>query len=465
MKKIILLIFTVFLVISITDLQGQNLKRRGTLGIKAVDINDSTYKYLLDSCLNRNDNKESIPVKGIFVWDIMPDLTAEKMKIQKNDVIIKINETDIESIGIYRNLMKSLREGDNISITINRSGNEIIVRGKMSMLPLETSEKYDIIYDEVKFKDGYLRLIINKPKGQGKFKSILFIPGYMCYSLDNIGKHPYGQVVDKLCEAGYVVMRCEKPGMGDCMETPDCFDIDYFTELDAFMEGYKKLMTYDFADKENLFVFGHSLGGYEAPMVAEKLGAKGVIVCGTGLKSWFEYIIEMYRFQNIIMGVDYIENEKIIQKMIPVLYDFLIKKKSPEDILKENPDCKELMKDWLEYTGGRQVWSRDYTFWQQLQDINVPEIWKNVTGYVLVIRGEADFEAFSDSDHQEIVNIVNHYHPGNGKFLLIPDMDHGFAKSKTPAESYVNRQKKGYYYENFNDVIISEIDKWIKQLK
>ena len=286
----------------------------------------------------------------------------------------------------------------------------------------------------------------------------------MCYSLDNLGKHPYGQVVDRLSEKGYAVVRVEKPGMGDCINTPDCFDIDYSTELEAFETGFQKMLEYDFVDKENVFMFGHSLGGYEAPMVDKNRIAKGVIVCGTGLKTWYEYILDMFRFQNPIMGVDYVENEKVVTDMIKILYEYLVLKKTPKDVA-INDEVAKFMKEYLEFDGGDRVWARNYRFWQELQDLNMPQVWKDVKANVLVIRGEGDIEAFSTKDHEDIVNIVNTYNPGKGKFLLIPNMDHGFATSKTPEESYKNKSVPGYYYNNFNPVVIDEISNWIESLK
>ena len=292
----------------------------------------------------------------------------------------------------------------------------------------------------------------------------MLIQGYTCYSLDNIGKHPYGQLVDKLCDKGYVVMRAEKPGMGDDTNTPDCADIDFYTELNAFAAAYEKLKTYDYVDTANIFIFGHSLGGIEAPVLAQKYHPKGIIVCGTTAVSWFEYIIEMFRFQNIIEGSDYVENENMIKNVTPLLYDLLIEKQTPKALAKI-PSFDSLLIKYMEYDGDDHIWSRNYAYWQQLQDQNMAEVWKNNSENVLVVRGEGDFEAFSTAQHQTIVDMVNTYHPGKATFQLIPNMDHAFAKSKSPAESYKNGLIKGYYYNNFNDAIIEVTDKWIEGLK
>lgn len=453
MKKLSILIFLFCL---ITTAWSQNIVRKAFLGLKVVEINDS-----IKTVLNLQSKD------GLVITAVTPNSTGEKAGLKVNDVIefLNLNNIKLTKVKDYRNAVKDYREKMPIVFSILRNGERMDLSTDAVPLPFEKSDKYDVIYDEVKFKDGYIRIITNKPKTQGKFKTILFIPGYMCYSLDNLGKHPYGQVVQKLSERGYCVVRVEKPGMGDCMNTPDCFDINYSTELEAFETGFQKMLEYDFVDKENVFVFGHSLGGYEAPMVDKNRIAKGVIVCGTGLKTWYEYILDMFRFQNPIAGVDYITNEKVVTDLTKVLYEYLILKKHPKDIVVTD-EVKAEMKEYIEFEGGDQVWSRNYKFWQELQDLNMPQVWKDVKANVLVIRGEGDFEAFSNKDHEDIVKIVNTYNPGKGKFLLIPNMDHGFAKAKDPEESY---QKKvsvpGFYYNNFNDAIIDEIAKWIESLK
>lgn len=454
MKKLSILFFVFCFIASVNS---QNLTRKAFLGLKLIEVNDS-----IKTALNLQSKD------GLVVTAVTANSTGEKAGLKVNDVIefLNLNNIKLTKVKEYREAVKNYRENMPIIFSIFRNGERMDLSTNAVPLPFEKSDKYDVIYDEVKFKDGYIRIIVNKPKlQQEKFKTIMFIPGYMCYSLDNLGKHPYGQVVQKLSERGYCVVRVEKLAMGDCMNTPDCFDVGYFTELEGFEAGFQKMLEYNFVDKENIFVFGHSLGGYEAPMVDKDRIAKGVIVCGTGLKTWYEYILDMFRFQNPIAGVDYIENEKVVTELTKVLYEYLIMKKHPKDIV-VNDEVKTYMKDNIEYTGGDQVWSRNYKFWQELQDLNMPQVWKDVKANVLVIRGEGDFEAFSNKDHEDIVKIVNAYHPGKGKFLLIPNMDHGFATAKDPEESYQKKTSvQGFYYNNFNDAIIDEVAKWIESLR
>ena len=442
MKKPLLLLLLIALITA--NVYPQNITRKAFMGLKFSEINDS-----IKNALNLKTNE------GIAVTSVTANSTADKIGVKVNDVLKSVNGSKTYTVKDYRDAIKNLREKSSVSFILNRDGNTVELSGSAEPLPYEKS---------VKFKDGYLRIIVTKPKSEGKFKTILFIPGYMCYSLDNIGKHPYGQVVEKLSERGYSVVRVEKPAMGDCFNTPDCFEIDYSTELEAFEAGFQKMITYDFVDKDNVYIFGHSLGGYEAPMVDKNRTAKGIIVCGTGLKTWYEYIIEMFRFQNPIAGVDYLENEKVVTDMIKILYDYLVLKKTPQEIA-VTPEIKKVMMDYMEYDGNNQVWSRHYKFWQELNDLNMPLVWKNVKANVLIIRGEGDFEAFSNREHEDIEKIVNTYNPGKAKFVLIPNMDHGFATAKTPEESFRNKSIPGYYYNNFNDEVINVISDWIEGLK
>jgi uncharacterized protein len=450
MKKL----FLITLLVSILG-QGftQNIKRKAFVGITATNLTDSISKTL---GLKENS--------GVLVTNVAKGSTAENLKIKTNDVILKVNSSIISSVKEYKLEASKFKENDTLAFLIIRNKKTLLLKGKAVGLAYETSENFDIVYDEVKFMDGWMRVIINKPKSAGKHKAIFFIQGYTCYSLDNIGKHPYGQLIDKLCEKGYVVIRVEKPGMGDNTNTPDCSTIDFNTEVDAFCKAYEKFKTYDYVDTSNIYIFGHSLGGIEAPILGGKYHPKGVIACGTTYVSWFEYIIAMFRFQNIITGVEYVDNEKLIRDITPMLYELLINKKIPAELAK-NPAYEKLLIDNLEWDGNGQIWSRNYSYWQELQDQNMAETWKANNENVLIVRGEGDFEAFSTAEHQSIVDIVNFYHPGNATFKLIPNMDHAFAKSKTPEESYKNGQISGYYYNNFNDAIIEVVDEWIGSLK
>ncbi len=450
--RTILIISALLLIFNI--LNSQELKRKASFGAQITGINDSIAKVL---SLNLN--------QGVVVKSIDKKGTANNLHLEANDVIYRINQSEIKDVADLKSTVGNLREGDQVMVAFYRDGKPKTSISNAEAKPRESSDKFEVIYEAADFDGGKLSMIVTKPKGEGKFPAILFIPGYMCYSLDNIGNHPYGQIVNKLTEQGFVVVRVEKPGEGDCMNTPSCRSIGFNKEVDAFDAGFKKMATLDYVDTTNLFVFGHSLGAMEAPLIsARNKNVKGVIIEGTSGDSWFEYILDMFRYQNPIMGVDVVENEEMISKATPMLYEYLVQKKSPTDLAK-NPDYKTILMEMMQYDGGEQIWDRHYKYWQELQDFNQAEAWKNTSAKVLVMRGSGDLEAFSNEQHQLITRTINSYHPGNAIFVELKNSDHAFCKSNTPEESFKNGQTPGYHYNQFNDDVIKVVTEWINSQK
>ena len=451
-KSFLLLILFIF---TLSTAMSQELRRKGFFGVTGVDMNDS-----ISSSLGLNSRK------GYLIKTILPNSTAALFNLKEKDILVKISEQEIKEVKNISGVFKNLREGDDISISIIREKNQITLTGKVAPRPYETYENSEVIYGQTPFKGGYLRTIITKPKKEGKHPAIFFIPGYTCMTMDNLGSHPYGQLFKGLVDKGYVLMRVEKPGMGDCDGTPDCIETDLKTETEVFEKGYEKMLEYDFVDKENIFIMGHSLGGIEAPIIAQKYNPKGVIAYGTGVKTWYEYLLEMFRFQNPLNGISYIDNEKHIQALIPLLYKYLIEKKTPQE-LSENTDYKKMMETDMEYDGGTHIWTRDYNYWQQIQDVNLTDYWAGIKSNVLIIWGEFDFEAFSRFDHELIVNTVNQNNPGKGTFIMLEKTDHAFSvvdSYKQDADLMQSGQYSKYIRDNFNGKLIEEIDKWIKSI-
>jgi hypothetical protein len=453
MKKTFLLFVLFFFTWNITV--SQELRRKGFFGVTGVDMNDS-----ISSSLGLNS------MKGYLVKTILPNSTAALFDLKEKDIVVKISGQEITGAKNVSAIFKNLREGDDIGINIIREKDLITLKGKVAPKPFEKYDNSEVIYGQTPFKGGYLRTIITKPKKEGRHPAIFFIPGYTCMTMDNLGLHPYGQLFKGLVDKGYVLMRVEKPGMGDCDGTPDCIETDLNTEIEAFEKGYEKMLEYDFVDKENIVVMGHSLGGIEAPIISQKYNPKGVLAYGTGVKTWYEYLLEMFRFQNPLNGISYIENEKHIQAMIPLLYKYLIEKKTPAE-LSVNADYKKMMETDMEFDGGTHIWTRDYHYWQQIQDINLTDYWAGIKSNVLVIWGEFDFEAFSRFDHELIIEIVNQNNPKMGNFLVLEKTDHAFSivdSYKQDADLMKSGQYSKYIRENFNGKLIDEIDKWIKSI-
>jgi uncharacterized protein len=447
MKKYWLLALSV---VFCMNLLAQPLPGKGWLNAKTSPLNDSLKSF----------TKAEF---GLFVLSVGEEGTAAALKLREGDVIVRFNGNTVTAATKLAEEVNMLRENDAIALHVIRKKKSVVLSGTVVAKPREKSVDYEVTYDRVAYKDGHLSMIITKPAGNGPFPVVYFIPGYMCYSLDNIGNHPYGKLVSLLTKKGYAVVRVEKSGEGASVNTPDCRSIGFWDEVEGFRAGLQKTYALPFADKKSIFVFGHSLGAMQAPLVAKGFDVKGIMVEGTSGDTWFEYILAMFRFQNPITGMDPVKNEEMIQRAIPMLYTYLVEKEDPA-LLARIPAYDTLMREMMQYDGNGHIWDRHYTYWQELQDMNQAAAWRDCKTMVLVMRGSGDLEAFSTEQHEGIVRVINHYHPGKGSFVLLRNTDHAFCKSDTPEESYKNSQVKGYHYREFNEEVINVIHDWMQMV-
>ena len=388
--------------------------------------------------------------------------TSVELKLQENDIITKIGEKTFTSADEFITHFLSYQPGNEIQLSVLRGKKKLTLKAKAVARPFETDDNAEVIYDEANFRGGQLRVIINKPFKENKMPAMLFVPGYTCSSIDELtNDHPYKRIIDAYVDAGYTTMRIEKSGLGDSKNTPPCESCDLMDEIENFEVGLKKLKTLPYVDTNQIIIVGHSMGGIIAPAISAKNNVAGVVVYGTTAKSWFEYQLEMYRVQNALAGMNPIEVEQSVVEQYDLNYRYFVQKESLEELANDAKADSVLRSVWG-YDGKGKIYGRNAEYWRQIQDYPHLENWKNTTAKVLVQFGESDFQAFSRADHQQIVNTVNHFHPGNATLITYPSTDHYFAKSGTMQEAYdkfVNGQIQQLFDEYNQDVGLSAV-KW-----
>lgn len=436
-------IFFLLILFSSQILLSQELPRKGWLGARIS-----------------NENSGGVKVNQVVGG------TSLNVGLIMDDVILKINEKSVNSPSDLSKIITNSIEGNSMSFEIIRNGKKITLKGKVKGRDRETIKNGKVIYESISFKGGKLSVIINKPNGEGKKPAILFIPGYTCSSVDGLTEnHPYGRIVRAFSDAGFVVVRVEKSGLGDSQNTPDCSSTNLYDEVESFQAGFDKMKSLEYVDKDNLFLFGHSMGGIIAPAISVKNNVKGTIVYGTTAKSWYEYQLEMNRLQLSLAKIPPLEFEEKCRIQSEVAYEYFIQKKSLQEIAL-NPNKAEVLKsDWM-YDGNNMIFDRNQEYWRQIQDYPLLENWKNTSGKVLVLFGEADFQAFSKADHEQIIYTVNYYKPETAKLITFPGTDHYFAKSGSLQNAY-SLFENGQILELFDMFDVSVTQKsveWSKNL-
>lgn len=459
MKRILLLSLALLLACG-AFAQMKHLKRRGMLGIRPFEVNDSIAKA---HKLKRTE--------GVLVGQVFPNTSFSEMGAEAGDIILQVNTHPIRGFAELRRAGSELWGGDPISVTLWRDGKEKKLKGKVvGMAPTAGTDKYDVEYGEVAFDGGYLRSIVSTPKEAGPHPAIYFIPGYTCASVDILSPiHPYRKLFDSLSTMGYVLYRIEKPGTGDGPSPCQCMETGFDKELTVFEAGYRDLLKRKDIDPNNVFLFGHSMGGVQAPLLAamDEFNPKGVAVYGTVFQTWYEYILNMLRFQEPRQGEDYVEFEKDMQEYTKLLYEHYVLMKPLEQII-SNPRWKALLeRDFLLNEDGDILFRKSF-FWRELAAVNLTEAWAKTNAHVLSLYGEADFEVFNEFSMSEIARIVNTYHPGKGKYVKVEKTDHSMIRSGTMEEAVQVRGTPAYrqlLMNNFNYDIITILDDWIKEVR
>jgi alpha-beta hydrolase superfamily lysophospholipase len=434
-----LIIVTLLLLGSFSSF-AQDLKRQGSFGIQFAPVPDAVKaQYRL------------IDGQGILVQRVVPNSSAQEGGILAGDIILKINNTDIKDVAQFRSLAGGFRAGDQLQIVLLRDGKQLTKTFALKPRPFETHPDFDILYQAITVDGALRRVIITKPKTPGKHPAILLIPGVGCYSQENLAA--YATILYTLTQKGFVTMRVEKTGMGDSEGIP-CTSpqADLQAETRGYVAGLRALKDYPFVDGEQVFIFGHSMGGIIAPVVAAESPVKGLIVAETVGTSWFTYELENLRRQLAMRGVAYDEVEKIVRQKEYCNRRLYIDNQTPEQIAKDAPFCAQLPIQP----------PAPYTYMRQVAALNIAEKWKPVDAPVLVIYGTSDFQTSAD-EHRYLTDAINSFHPGRATYVEIPNMDHSFETVPSQREGmqrFLSNQPPG----DFNPAILAQMQSWLDEI-
>lgn len=443
---------------SFLGLHAQKLKFPGNFGIQPIPVNDSI--------ASAHGLKQT---KGILVGYVVPGSNFEALGVVPGDIVLEVNGKRFNSWNDMAVVKQNFWDGDPFSAEIWRDGKVKKVKGKVKGKDPETSDRWDVMYDEVPFDNGYLSAIVTKPKTPGPHPAIYFIPGYTCATVDNLRPiHPYRKMLDSLNGLGYVIVRVEKPGMGRGPAPCQCNDIGFDKEMEVFKAGWRHLLKYEFIDKEKVFVFGHSMGGVEAPFLAseEAVSPLGVAVYGTVYQSWYEYILAMLRFQEPRNGEDFIAFEKDMEEYTHLFYEHYVLHKPLEELIK-NPTWKKLLERDFFMDDHLNLLGRHYGFFFELAKHEYVTPWAKTDAHVLSMYGEADFEVFNPSSMEEIALIVNKYHPGKGKFVSFPGTDHSFINVGSMEKGVALRGTpayRDYLMNHFDWSVVTTLHEWMQEV-
>jgi pimeloyl-ACP methyl ester carboxylesterase len=381
-------------------------------------------------------------VNGAEISGINSPEVAAKLGFQAGDHVLQINDIEITSSASLSRALRTLHGGDKARFKIMREGRALELAGVLDALPKEKLPGVDVLHDAISTDAGYrLRAIITRPQNKPGKLPVIFLVGWLsCDSVEYplVVDDGFGQLLhDIASRSGMVLFRVDKPGTGDS-EGPDCRDLDLKAELAAYRAAFRSLQRYDFIDTNQIIVLGMSNGGGFAPLVTQGAKVKSLIVAGGWVKTWFEHMIELERRRVQLSGMALERIAGAMRGYSEFYDDYLIKKKTPGEIIKAKPNLAGLWYDQPDHQYGRPV-----TFFQQLEDLDLLGAWATVDVPVLAIHGEYDW-IMSREDHEIIAALVNRNHPGNGKFVELPRTNHLLFSYASSQEAFKNAPSGRY---------------------
>ncbi|MEY8779197.1 alpha/beta hydrolase [Allomuricauda sp. XS_ASV26] len=443
-----------FLFVSILGLHSihaQTLQRKGLLGVMMQTLNDSIaaqHKLKVSS--------------GIYITAVMPNSTFSNLGVEQGNVLTQLNGRSINGVQDVLDVAGELYEGDLVEVEYWSGGKKRNNSTRLLGRPKESFENGIVSYGEVVYEGNTLRSIFVTPKHKEKPPVIYFLQGYTCGSVETVSDDgPMKKLLLDWVNAGFAVYRVEKPGVGDSKSERPCSEIGFEEELMAFKQGYADLLKKQAVDTDNIFMFGHSMGGVIAPLLTDVKSPRGIITYGTVGKNWYDYMVDLYTIQPKHFGVSEAqikENNKVNLKFND---DLLVHKLSG----KEMSEKKEYASQFnLEDFKRNQYIGRDFKFWQGLVDVDITKSWSMVKTNVLAMHGEFDIQAIDEKGAQRIVDLVNK-NVGKGTFVLIENADHGFVKFDSMqhnVQTLSSGNMLSYASENYNTEIARESIDWMR---
>ncbi len=359
-----------------------------------------------------------ITIKGgqAHITQVRPSSAAAAAGLQAGDAIVRVNGEQLKSERDVDRLVVRQRAGASLAFELERGQ---VVNIVLPPMPRERLSNTSITYGVVTTAAGdRLRTIVTRPeKATGKLPVVFFVGWLSCDSME----YPFGEadgfgafLLRTAERSGYATVRTVKPGVGDS-EGPPCAETDFTRELAGYQASFDSLSRYDYLDLTRVVVVGLSNGGGFTPLVARSRPVVGYVALSSWGRTWFEHMLELERGRLVRAGKSPAETNAAMHVFADFYDRFLIGRLTPGQILRDHPDWRPL---WYDSNDGQ--YGRPAAFYQQLQDLNLGELWQKTTVPALVVHGSAD-TIMSRSDAEAIVSSTGR---ARGIYVEVPGMDH-----------------------------------------
>jgi len=307
--------------------------------------------------------------------------TAALAGVSAGDLVVSLGGHPVRSLQELRTALRGLDEeaeftyprpafGGSVEITFSRDG--ALHTGLAPVLRHPSASGVE--YGQVELEGLRLRTLRTRPSQPAP--TVLFLQGLGC---DTVEGEPIASVV-RAWAPSVGTLRVERPGVGDSDGGP-------FSELD--FETEVAMIRAVLREEERVVLFGHSVGGMVAPLVADPLAVMAVIVFGASSARWSGCLAASTRRQLAGRGASESEIERT------------------------------LARERHELATYPTPFGRAAAFHRQLEATDLAAAWARVDKPTLVLHGEND-DVVGEDESRVIAGLAQ------GTFVRIPAMDHAF---------------------------------------
>lgn len=382
-----------------------------------------------------------------------PGSVLEKAGLKAGDAIAELDGRPVTGLSVIGKFIRSKRAGDRAEFAVKRGAEIVRITAVAGAMPFEKVEGVEIRYGEARSAKGYrVRTYTSRPAGAtGRLPVVVFIPWLSCGAAET----PFGPGGDGwmkmlytvMQESGAQVVRVEKPGVGDS-EGPDCSDSDLDHDLEAFRAGIRAALADPGADPTRLTLFGGSIGGALAAVLASEFKPRAVISAGSFSRTWYEHILGHERRRLALSGAKPSEVNAAM-KAFAGFYDlYLLQGLTPAQAIAREPRYAKVWTDEPAHQYGRPA-----RYYQQVQALDVEGAWAATSAKALVFWGDLDW-IMGREDQERVAAILG----SRATLVIRPGMNHHFDRFPDAARAF--REEDG----EFDAEGARLIAKWLRAL-
>lgn len=389
------------------------LRRRTQLGATLDEVSDSLAQL-------------GVP-RGARVLGVLPASVAQVAGLQPNDVIVRIGHDTVTAVAGALAALRPIAAGARVALIVVRGGRPRALSFVARERAREASPDFDIVYTAVRAPGGTRRVLLAHPRDGARHPAVLLVGGIGCYSIDQPqGPNAYRELMYHLTRRGFTTIRVEKAGVGDSEGGP-CGTTDFETERAGYAAALRAARGSPWIDPARIVIFGHSIGGIEAPLLAARdTGAppvRGIVVLSTFGIGWYEYELANLRRQLRLQHLPPDSIERTMALKVTCGYRFLVQRESRPALLAAEPRCAPHI-----------AYPASDAYMQQVAAHDPASAWKPVTAPALLLWGTSDFVT-SREEHVELAEALDAMHPGQATFADVPGLDHYLSRQASQAAS------------------------------